>query len=61
MSQVTLDTNQPTGLLPKRWTINEYHQIIASGIITPETPVELINGQIYRESSPATAPRSYNR
>lgn len=46
MSQATLYTPQPTGLAPKRWTIAEYHQIIASGIITPETPVELINGQI---------------
>ena len=46
MSQTTLYTPQPTGLVPKRWTVDEYHQIIALGIITPDTPVELINGQI---------------
>ena len=47
MSQIALDTNQPAALSPKRWTVTEYHQIIASGIITPETPVELIHGQIF--------------
>lgn len=46
MSQTTLYTPQSAGLSPKRWTVAEYHQIISSGIITPETPVELINGQI---------------
>lgn len=46
MSQTALHTPQPTGLSPKRWTIDEYHQIIALGIITPDTPIELINGQI---------------
>ncbi len=46
MSQTALDTTQPIGLSPKRWTVAEYHRIIASGIITPDTPVELINGQI---------------
>lgn len=46
MSQTALHTPQPIGLSPKRWTVDEYHQIIALGIITPDTPVELINGQI---------------
>lgn len=46
MSQTALSTAQPTGLEPKRWTVAEYHQMLASGIITPETPVELINGHI---------------
>ena len=46
MSQTISETIQPTVLSPKRWTVAEYHQIISSGIITPDTPVELINGQI---------------
>lgn len=46
MSQAALHINQSTGLSPKRWTVVDYHKIISLGIITPETPVELINGQI---------------
>ena len=46
MPLTTPNTTQPVGLSPKRWTLDEYHQIIISGIITPETPTELINGQI---------------
>ena len=46
MPSTTLDTAQTVGLSPKRWTLDEYRQIISSGIITPETSVELINGQI---------------
>lgn len=46
VSQTVLHTPQPTGLSLKRWTVAEYHQIIASGIIAPDTPVELIHGQI---------------
>ncbi|MEO0825630.1 MAG: Uma2 family endonuclease [Cyanobacteria bacterium J06635_15] len=30
----------------KRWTTDDYHQMLALGILTPDTPVELINGQI---------------
>lgn len=46
MTQTSIHATPPTGLSPKRWTVDEYHQILSSGIITPETPVELINGQI---------------
>lgn len=49
MPSSTVDIAQPTedtGLSPKRWTLDEYHRIIRLGILTAETPTELIHGQI---------------
>ncbi|MEM6251791.1 MAG: Uma2 family endonuclease [Cyanobacteria bacterium P01_D01_bin.156] len=46
MSSATLDTTQALGLSPKRWTLDEYHQLIAQGFLTSKSAVELINGQI---------------
>ena len=30
----------------RRWTVNEYHRMIAVGILTPSDRVELLEGQI---------------
>jgi Uma2 family endonuclease len=30
----------------KRWTVDDYHRMFASGILTPEDRVELLDGQI---------------
>jgi Uma2 family endonuclease len=34
------------GLPLKRWTVDDYHRMIAAGILTPEDRVELLDGQI---------------
>jgi|GEM_PF-1393653 len=30
----------------KRWTVDDYHRMLASGILTPEDRVELLDGQV---------------
>lgn len=40
----TLEAIQTVGLSLKGWTLAEYHQLIALGLLTPDTAVELING-----------------
>ena len=39
-------TPQQIGLPQRRWTIDEYHRMIAAGIITTQDCVELIEGYI---------------
>ncbi len=34
----------------RRWTVDEYHQMIEAGILTPDDRVELIDGEIIRKS-----------
>lgn len=48
MTGTAIEVTQPptSGLVLKRWTVAEYRQLIAASILTPEMPVELINGQI---------------
>ncbi|NET36874.1 MAG: Uma2 family endonuclease [Cyanothece sp. SIO1E1] len=36
----------PSDLPLKQWTVDEFHQMLALGILSSDTPVELINGQI---------------
>jgi Uma2 family endonuclease len=33
-------------ILLKRWTITDYHRMIASGVLTPDDRVELLDGQV---------------
>jgi Uma2 family endonuclease len=44
-------------LQPKRWTIDEYHQLIETGLLG-DTHVELLNGQII-EMPPENPPHAY--
>jgi len=44
------------------WTVEEYHRTIASGILTPDSQVELLEGQIVEISrkSPLHAVARYS-
>jgi Uma2 family endonuclease len=33
-------------ILLKRWTVTDYHRMIASGVLTPDDRVELLDGQV---------------
>jgi Uma2 family endonuclease len=42
-------------LFLKRWTVDDYHRMISSGILTPDDRVELLDGQIV-EMAPQDPP-----
>ena len=43
---VELSLSRLADLPLKRWTVGDYHRMLASGILTPEDRVELLDGQI---------------
>ncbi len=44
-------------IVPKKWTIDDYHQMIAAGILS-DRPVELLNGEIV-EMAPEGEPHAH--
>ena len=44
---IQAQSTSPSGNVPLRlWTVDEYHRMIAAGILTPHDRVELLDGQI---------------
>lgn len=43
---VQAQPNAQVGLPQRRWSVDEYHRIIAAGILTPSDRVELLEGCI---------------
>ena len=55
MAQVSSPTSAE--LLLKRWTVDDYHRMLASGILAPDDRVELLDGQIV-EMAPQDPPHA---
>ncbi|NJK39493.1 MAG: Uma2 family endonuclease [Oscillatoriales cyanobacterium RM2_1_1] len=47
-----------TETILRMWTVRDYHQMAAAGILQPEEAVELISGQVISTMTPQGAPHS---